>query len=504
MRIVNSTEMSEIDNKAQRDFLIPDIVLMENAGIKLHYFLLNSVWNGIYPGKAVYLAGKGNNGGDALVMARQHFTAGGICEITVPGTDSGSTLFRKHLDICRSLGIPVHEWEGEADSVFADLSESDWIIDGLSGTGLKGELNGSPAEIASAVNRSRAMVCSIDTPSGIGDSYREGYPSVTADVTLTVELPKFSLFTPSGRKKCGLIYPVPIGFPNDLIRPGAGCNSFLGESDIPGILPAPSPYLYKNKKGHTLVIAGSKGFSGAALLCSKAAINSMSGLVSLKVTPNIYTIVSSASAESVMVDTIDPGSYEKLPEGKYSSVVIGPGWDTGNTNRKWLKSFLQDQDIPCVIDAGGIKLLSELFSDGFELNNTNCIITPHIGEFALITGADKKEILDNPLPLLKEFSAGRNITVILKSHVVWIADSRGRVTVVDGMNPAMATAGSGDILSGITGGLISYGLDTETASVLAVLLHQKAGRMCYNDKGFFSAEKLPGYIGKAIKESMEK
>ncbi len=132
------------------------------------------------------------------------------------------------------------------------LDKADWIIEGLSGTGLKGELRNKPAEIAEYINNSSAKVCSVDIPSGIGDMYEEGYCAVNADITLTVALPKFELYTPSGRKKCGEIITVAIGFPQQLVNNSEITDSFLSFNDLKHLINPPSPYTFKNKKGTQL------------------------------------------------------------------------------------------------------------------------------------------------------------------------------------------------------------------------------------------------------------
>ena len=494
--------MGEIDRRAQDEYFIPGIVLMENAGIKLYETLLNEVWNRHLPEKTVFAAGKGNNGGDAFVMARQHLLAGGDCSVIIPDSGFKEGLASTHHNICRSLGIEIISWEKEKSKAVSLLTEADWIIEGLSGTGLKGELKDSPSEIAEYINKSGSRVCSVDIPSGIGDMYEEGFSAVDADITLTVGLPKFALYTPSGRKKCGKIITVPIGFPPQLINDSTINNSLLSFNDIKRFINPPSPYTFKNRKGHTVIFAGSPGMTGAAKLCASSCLNSLSGLVTLKLSEDTANCISSISP-SLLTGTENYRSFNKSLLEKYSAAAIGPGWGKAIEKKNWLKEFLSAPSIPCVIDADALNLLSELLSEGFEIKNKSCIITPHIGEFSRLTGLSSKEIQDNPLKVLPGFAEKHNITVVLKSHVVWISSPDGKISVVDGCNPAMATAGSGDILTGIISGLLSYGLAPEKAAPAGVLLHQHSGLLCYNENGFFKSEKMIEYTGKALKEAFE-
>ncbi len=489
--------MGEIDRKAQSDYFIPGIVLMENAGIKLYNSLLDNVWEGILPEKTVFIAGKGNNGGDSLVMARQHFLNKGTSSVIIPDSSFREGLVKTHLDSCRALGIDIIDWSEEKETACACISDSEWIIEGLSGTGLKGELGNIPAEITGHINISSAKVCSIDIPSGIGDSYIEGYCAVDADITLTVEIPKLSLLTPSGRKKCGKIICVPIGFPPDLTEDDKIKNRYLEFEDLKSLINPPSPYSYKNTKGHTLILAGSEGMTGAAILCASAALNSLSGLVTLKLPKELISIPN--ISPSIITGTEDYSCFDKSSLEKYSAAAVGPGWGISVNKKKWLKSLLSQDSIPCVIDADALNLLSELVSEGFVINNSRSVITPHIGEFSRLTGLSGKEIQDNPLEIIRSFSEKHNTVTVLKSHVIWISSPDGRITVIDGSNSAMATAGSGDVLAGIISALLSYGLSCEDAASAGVLIHQYAGLLCYNEEGFFKSEKLAEYAGKALR-----
>ncbi len=499
MKIVNSPEMERIDKETQKQYCIPEIVLMENAGIKIYNTLLNKVWNNKVTEKTVFIAGKGNNGGDALVMARQHYITGGKCSVIIPDSrfKDGSALI--NYNSCKALGIDIYNWEQEKKKASSILKTSEWIIEGLSGTGLKGELGGRPAEIANFINKLSAKICSIDIPSGVGDSYKTSYCCVNADLTLTPGLPKFALYTPAGRKKCGRIITVPIGFPPQLLESSNLKDNLLSFNDLKKIIKPPSPYTYKNKKGHTVVFAGSPGMNGAAVLCASAALNSLSGLVTLKTSNDDST---ASLPPSVITGTEEYISFTPLSLEKYNAAAIGPGWGLSKKKKDWLKSFLEKSNIPCVIDADALNLLSEILSKGFKIRNKKCIITPHIGEFSRLTGISQEEIQENP-QIIADFAAKHNITVVLKSHVIWISSPEKIFAVIDGSNSALATAGSGDILTGIMAALLSYGLAPQNAATGGVLLHQYSGLICYRETGFFKSEKLIEYTGKALKKVFE-
>ena len=241
-------------------------------------------------------------------MARQHFLAGGSCCVIIPDSRFSEGLADTHLKICRSLGIEIIDWEKEKSAAVSLLNKADWIVEGLSGTGLKGELKNTAAEIAGYINNSAASICAVDIPSGIGDDYKEGFAAVNADITLTVGLPKFALYTPSGRKKCGKIITVAIGFPPQLINDSSIQNNLFSFDDIKAFISPPSPYTFKNRKGHTVIFAGSPGMTGAAAMCASSCLNSLSGLVTLKVSEDIFSSISSISP-SLITGTVDYSSF---------------------------------------------------------------------------------------------------------------------------------------------------------------------------------------------------
>ena len=216
MKVVDSPAMAEIDRLAQERFLVPQAVLMEDAALGAYRALREKVWCGSTPaGEIVFVAGKGNNGGDALVMARRCCLEGKreLLIVLGAGAPRAGTLAATHLEILRALGVEVVDFQERAAVVRRRLARCDWIVDGLLGTGLRGEARGSIGELISAVNASRAQTVAVDVPSGLGDSFRKGYPAVGACATLTIGLPKMCLYLPHARGLCGRIHVVTGIFP---------------------------------------------------------------------------------------------------------------------------------------------------------------------------------------------------------------------------------------------------------------------------------------------------
>lgn len=485
-RIVDAQTMAGIDGAAHSDFGFPEGVLMENAGIRAYERAVLILEE---RRKMVFVVGSGNNGGDALVMARQCLNQGGDPVIILLKADPGG-LCGKQLRVCRALGIPIHLWDDDTANCRRLISDAEGIFDGITGTGLSGHLRTSAAQAAEAISQSDGFTFAIDVPSGIGDAFEKGMPAVQADVTLTIELAKRSLYLPAARPLCGRIEIVPIGFPSKLTEDHAEQAVLLEESDLDRLLPEVSVDAYKNSRGWVGVFAGSPGTTGAALLTAEAAARSRAGLVSLYAAPDIFGVVA-GRLWSVMPKPWDPESDpETFDMDHLSSLVVGPGW--GFRNRmSWLRRFI-DSGLPGVLDADGITLLSKV--DSMPDLGGRWVLTPHPGEFSRLSGLSKDEIVADPAGTGTKWADRLGCVLVLKGHVTYVCSPDGKFGVVDGMNPAMGTAGSGDLLAGIIGGLLASGADPEAAARAGVLLHSVAGKEAFAYNGWFLAEDLLPYI----------
>ncbi|MCL2705874.1 MAG: NAD(P)H-hydrate dehydratase [Spirochaetaceae bacterium] len=507
MKIVNSEKMQFIDNKTQKELEYPALLLMENAGINCYNYLVKNIFPLYSFDKTVFICGKGNNAGDGFVMARHHFIEGHNTTIILTSMDlplDGSSA-EINFKLCKNLGIKILNFNSEKEEAVSQIKNSSIIIDAISGTGLKGSFKDIEAEICTIINESSSFVCSIDVPSGIGDDYKSSYPSVNANLTITIGLPKISLYYPSARKHCGNIVLVNAGFPSSQLDSPDSNITLINKNIINNYIKLPPAWCYKNSRGQVSVFAGSKGKSGAAVLCSKAALKSLAGIVTLFTDEDIYPSLAS-SLTSVMVDTFSLSSAKYIIDNS-DSFILGPGWGFEKENEKenFLEYLLESTDKPVVIDADAIKMLSSIIKKRNDknmlFNNRNCIITPHPKEFAKLINVNTKEILDNPGPFIKQFSEKTGIITVLKSHVPWICNNKGNIAIYDSMTPGLATAGSGDILAGIIGGLLANGVAPFEAAISAVVIHSKAGKKCFKNKGFSTSEEILDYISLVIKNT---
>ncbi len=495
MKIVDSRTMAEIDRAAQKDYEIPGPILMENAGLKSYRELRDHYWDkGLPEGHTTYVVGKGNNGGDALVIARQMFLDGYRDGVIVTAAEP----HKQQLAMCRHLGIPILEWPDERAR--RALEEASTIVDGLTGTGIRGALRSPMDEIVEVVNRSSARIIAVDIPSGLGDEYRKGMPAVRADVTLTMGLPKRALYLPHARPFCGEIRVIPLGFPPELIEAETIPGSMLTPDVARSFVPEVAPEAYKNVRGTVCVFAGSEGTTGAGVLAARAAAHSRAGLVTLFVERAVYTPVASQLA-SVMVRPVD---YAKGPVklaspvsiDRFDARVVGPGWGKSAERKRWLRSLIESG--AGVLDADGISNLAEDDSIPRPFPHP-WVLTPHPGEFSRLIGVARDEIMADPLPHLLEAASSLGCTVVLKSHVSYIGSPTGRYWVLDGMNPALGTGGSGDVLAGTIGGLMAGGLTAEAAACAGTLAHHRAGKRAYAECGWFTADELISFISQEVR-----
>jgi ADP-dependent NAD(P)H-hydrate dehydratase / NAD(P)H-hydrate epimerase len=496
VKLVDSARMSAIDKRAQAEYGFPSLVLMENAGIAALDLLRRELWGGRLPrGRCVFAAGKGNNGGDAMVMARQ-FLLAGVRDVAVllaggrpaPDSDPG-----RNLHMCETLGIPLVQYPESPGEARELLCGAEWVFDGLAGTGLSGPLREPLAGAAALIAACGARTVAIDVPSGVGDGFRAGFPAVPAEMTITMGLPKLCLYLPHARSLCGRILVAELGFPPALVQDPSIPGELLEEGRYCRIAPAIPEDAHKNSRGHVAVFAGSSGTTGAAWLAATAAARSRAGLVTLFTDPDAYAVLAPRFS-SVMVRSWDPLSRpgEGFDPQRYTAVLAGPGWGFGEGREAWL-TYLLGLPVSGVLDADGLGLLARLGRGGQDLGG-RWVLTPHPGEFARLAGVEKEAVLDDPVGSALALAGRRGAVVVLKGACTCVAEPGGRYWMYDGMNAALGTGGSGDVLSGIIAGAAASGLPALQAALFGVSLHGRVGRVTRRRRGWFLAEDLLPYI----------
>jgi NAD(P)H-hydrate epimerase len=438
------------------------------------------------------VAGSGNNGGDALVMARQAYLFGFSRVAVIMAREKMNEEVRVQRQMVEQLGIPLTVWEAREEKARAMLADAEILFDGISGTGIKGALREPLASLVNEINTLEHTVrVAIDVPSGVGEGFEEGMPALQASLTLTMGLPKLPLYSIDARPYAGRIERIDLGFPPELLRDPPDAVDLIEDPEPLSI----RPEAYKNTRGHCAVFCGAQGTTGAAALSAEAAARCGTGLTTLFIDEDIYTPLA-AKLSSVMVKL-----HERIETGDdlkpFTAVLAGSGW--GVRERDGLLRLLLDSGLPGVLDADGIRVLRSLEEkEGRQALRKKLaerwICTPHPGEFRVLADTDRESLRRAPLSAAAAAAAEYGMVVLLKSHVCYIAAPDGRTAIADGMNPAMGTGGSGDILAGLAAGLLAAGAEPFDAACRAAGFHQQIGKLLHRKRGWFLAEDMLPYI----------
>ncbi len=520
--LVSTQTMEGIDAKAQSEYSIPALVLMEQAGVKGWQAFTNYAQeNQISMNHVVFVAGGGNNGGDALVMAREAYFSGlqSFSILLVGSRVSNACSVQR--TICKKLGFTMAESENMDGMISSEagrmLAEADLIVDGIAGTGLRGMLGGTTAEIVRMINARQsqgACVLSVDIPSGCSDSMSVAGVRVIANVTVTMGLQKAATYHPVSRMGWGTVLRVNPSFPPALLKNSVATATLSGRNDLK--IHRFAEDVYKQKRGHMALFAGSERYTGAARLAGRGAFHSRCGLVTLCCSRDVASVAASETP-SIIVQALESQEVmqSQVLAKSYQAVAAGPGWGEGHEDQviEILRSGL-----PTVLDADAIALFGSVVSEHRIQGTAHgpLVLTPHPGELHALLESLHMPLLaqetgpsgspESFIDSIKRVAVALEAVIVYKSHVIWIVDGRngGAIPiVVDGMNNALGVAGSGDVLTGIIGSLLAQGFDPHDAAHSGVLIHQEAGALARTAAGWFDAETLIGYVGSVCRKAEE-
>ncbi|MBK5200506.1 MAG: NAD(P)H-hydrate dehydratase [Spirochaetaceae bacterium] len=494
--LINGKTASYIDEKSQEVYKIPSICLMEEAGLKAWQFIKTKIDTSE---PIVIIAGSGNNGGDALVIAREAINDGinDILVILLGSTISDCNQIQREI-IKRYSIFTVSIKNHEIDTTtLQSIATASTIIDGITGTGLRNPLKGDAVLLVNQINKSSAKIFSIDIPSGLGDEVNVNNISVKSDYTICIGPLKSIYYNPNIHARCGEVFALNPSFP-PFITKNIKPSAYLANDESPELIPLEID-AYKKIRGHLAIFGGSDKYTGAIRLAAKSAFVSRVGLVSTFVDEIIYPIVASESPSVIVHPTTEVDDINK-----YNTILCGPGW--GENREVLLLSLLKTMK-PIVIDADGISAFSSLYKVGKIQGHGTLILTPHMGELKVLANAivpeyewtvGKDDKPEDFLKLLQKISVKTGAIVVCKSSVTFIATAARVPVVVAGDNPALGVAGSGDVLAGCIAGLLAGGLSPYKSALYGVLWHKEAGMQCYKENGFFDSISLITYVGKVI------
>ena len=513
MQVVTAAEMRAIDQLAIEEYGIPGIVLMENAGLKVVDAVCRQL-GGYVRGKAITIfAGKGNNGGDGLVAARHLFNMGADVRLMMVAEPDGLTGDAGvNLTIWHKMQqkiYPVYQPNG-INMVKVSLMSTDLIVDAIYGTGFKGMVNEKVSRIIELINDSQVPVIAVDIPSGLeADTGKIPGACVKATATITFGLPKLGLVLEQGAGVTGALEVVDISLPSSLLSDKSLKRYLLDADTVSSWLPRRKTGTHKGDFGRVLVVAGSVGMAGAAILTATACLRTGAGLVTLAVPGQIHDAVTAKVPEIMTLplphkDGVLSGNalddiLEKLKN--VDVLAIGPGLSQNRETTELVQRLLPQVKIPLVLDADGLNALA---GDTTILKDITApmILTPHPGEMARLLGVSTSEVQQQRLALALQQAKSWNLTVLLKGARTLVAAPDGTLYINSTGNPGMATAGSGDVLTGIIAGLIAQGLEITPAAAAGAYLHGMAGDRGSVDLGTYGllAGDILNYLPQCIKD----
>ncbi|HLL83031.1 MAG TPA: NAD(P)H-hydrate dehydratase [Longimicrobium sp.] len=498
-RVMAAADVQQVERVAGESFGMPASLLMENAGGELAREALRLA---SASGRFFVVCGRGNNGGDGLVAARKLAAAGRLVQVEVLGGTAGlkgDPL--RNLEALTTVGLVPAPIEAGTP-----VGPGDVVIDAVFGTGLNRAPEGIHAKAIRRMESWRAAgakVVAVDVPSGLEtDSGRPFEPCVRADLTVSFGFLKLAHVLEPGASLSGCTLVVDIGMPTPEDAGVVGPGVFLvEEADARSRLPRREANTHKGSFGHVLVVAGSRGKTGAAALAALAVLRSGAGLVTVATRPDALSSAQAHAPELMGVELpgegpLGPGDLDALraaAEGK-DALVVGPGIPRGEGTAALLGALLQELHVPFVIDADGLNALV----GHLELLKTAkapVILTPHPGEMARLSGKSTQQVQQERLQTARELALATGAHVVLKGSRTLIALPDGRVWINPTGNPGMATGGTGDVLAGLCGALLAQGLSAEDAALTGVFAHGLAGDLAVKHTGrlgLIASDLLPG------------
>ncbi len=501
MRALSAEAMRAVDRAAIERLGVPALVLMENAAIGVADAIGEA-----YPQaeSAVVVCGPGNNGGDGCAVARHLAVRGYEVEVWLAGggrEPEGDAALQ--LAICRRMELPVHALGAGNDPapLVAAAAATDLFVDALYGTGLGRPLAGEAAALVAALAELAVPKVAVDIPSGLHGSRPEIYgPHLPADLTVTFGAPKIAHLLPPAADAMGRLVIADLGVPARLIDEAeepAGRLFLSTAEELAPLLPERPAGANKGDSGHAVIVAGSPGKAGAAILASRAAVRAGAGLVTAAVPAPLLPTVDLGSIESMTLALPATGSGQlaaaaveaaleflaSKSAGK-SALAVGPGLGGGEETAAAIRRLVAECRLPLVLDADGLNAFAGRAEElGGVLDGRQAVLTPHPGELGRLLGIATAEVEADRLGAARRAAAAARAVVVLKGRRSLIAAPGGDVDVNPTGNAAMATGGTGDVLTGIVVALLAQGLPARDAARLAVYLHGLAGDLAVEAHG---------------------
>lgn len=485
MRVVTPEEMALLDEQMQKEFLIPEEILIERAGMAVFRAVVERVSSrgnsGLADREITAIAGGGHNGADSLVALRHLCARGfrGAAVLMESDTARQSEAVRREVARLLAMGIPILGPDDKG--VRHRLTHAGVLLDGLLGTGFHGEVREPHRRMIDAINRAGEAgghVVAVDLPSGVdGLTGAVASSAVRADMTVTFGAPKWGILVDPGTRYAGAIHVSPIGMPGSLLA--GGSRFCLTPSEAMALLPRRHPAMHKGQAGHVLILGGSPGTTGASFLSARGALRMGSGLVTILWETSAAPL--SSTLPEAMGRFYDGTTREKAVETVLAGIretealAVGPGLLPTEVNRAIVEALLSEYSGPLVADAGIFSLFAENPEGLGRMRKGPMILTPHPGELARLMGVPTAEILRDPSRWAGETARKTSSVVLLKGARTVISDLSGTLCVNLTGRPVMAGPGMGDVLSGMIASLLGQSMAPFEAACLGATLHGALG-----------------------------
>ena len=518
MKILTAAAMQELDRLTIAEGGVPGAVLMENAGRGVAEIIV-ARYADLAPGPVLVLCGRGNNGGDGFVVARLLRAAGWqvhtllLAERSAVTGDAETMLLQYEKRGGRVVGAPD---AARLATALASAPGCCLCVDALFGTGFARHPQGVAAAAIDWLNGQPAPVVAVDLPSGV-DAGTGAVPSVAvrAALTVTFAFPKIGLVSYPGAGHAGELVTVPIGIPDAIAATAPDQALLVDAGEARRLLPPRPVDGHKGTFGHLLVVAGSVGKSGAAVMAATAGLRAGAGLVTLACPAGVQQVAACHSVEIMTVPLAEAGGalssaafgeLSALAEGK-QAVALGPGLGATDEVGVLVRRFLEETPLPVVVDADGLTALAGHPETLARRRGRLTVLTPHPGEMARLCGVSASAVQADRVRVAVNYACEHGAVVLLKGARTVVAAPDGRVRINASGHAGMASGGMGDVLTGLIGGLLAQGVEPCDAAALGAYLHGLAGDRLYplfGDAGLLATDllrELPAARHSLLKES---
>ncbi len=495
MKVLTAIQMMDVDRKTIETGT-PGIDLMRNAGMEVFHYIRDDI--GIRSG-IVIVAGKGNNGGDGFRVAE--LCAGERLNVQLlligekAKVKGSAAVCMKDFEKLGGMVVEITD-SGKLTEYGEVFRSAQLIVDAVFGTGLEGEIEGFYADVVDMINDSGASVVAVDIPSGVdATTGRISAKTVYANYTVSFGFPKVGHIVPPGRNLCGVIQIADIGFSEDVMAEAESAGYTLTPDEAAALFPERPYNAHKGSAGRVFLLAGSVGMTGASALAGKAALRAGAGAVTVGCPASLNDILEVKMTEIMTIPLPEVrkkrclalralGSVRSAVK-KADAVAVGPGLGTYTETSELIRRFISKYKGKIILDADGINAYKGQFETLAE-SPAEIVITPHYGELSRLTGAEINNIAENPAEAAKNAAKVTGCIVLLKGAPTIIVGSAGELWYNGTGNEGMATAGMGDVLTGLITGFAAQGMNLFEAAVLGAYIHGTAGDYASEERGVHS------------------